>query len=71
MPGGVPRTSTLALNKATIPFTKSLANKGYQTALNDDPNFMDGLNIFKGQITYKAIADDLGYEFVSPQNALN
>ena len=71
MPGGVPRTSTLALNKATIPFTISLANKGYQTALNDDLNFMDGLNIFKGQITYKAVADDLGYEFVSPQNALN
>ncbi len=71
MPGGVPRTSTIALNKATIPFIISLANKGYNKALKDDQNFMNGLNIFKGQVTYKAVADDLGYAFVSPKNVLN
>ena len=71
MPGGVPRTSTLALNKATIPFIVNLANKGYQKALKDDKNFLDGLNVFKGQVTYEAVAKDLGYDFIPPQNILN
>ena len=57
MPGGVPRTSTFALNEATLPYLVKLANKGYQKALSEDKNFLNGLNIFKGQITYKAIAD--------------
>jgi len=71
MPGGVPRTSTLALNKAIIPFVVNLANKGFHKALKDDQNFMNGLNIFNGKITYKAIADYLGYDFVSPKNVIN
>jgi len=57
MPGGVPRTSTLALNKATLPFLAKLANKGCVNALKEDKNFLAGLNIFKGQVTYKAVAD--------------
>ena len=71
MPGGVPRTSTIALNKATIPFIINLANKGYIKALKEDINFMNGLNIFKGQITYKAIAKDLGYDFIEANSVLN
>jgi alanine dehydrogenase len=66
MPGGVPRTSTLALNKATIPFLNKLTNDGYKKALKDDQNFLAGLNIYKGSVTYKAVADALGYTYVSP-----
>ena len=70
MPGGVPRTSTLALNKATLPFLVKLANKGYQKALREDKNFLAGLNIHKGQVTYKAVADVFGHEFIDPSTVL-
>jgi alanine dehydrogenase len=70
MPGGVPRTATLALNNATLPFLVKLANKGYQKALSEDKNFLAGLNVCKGQITYKAVADAFGYEFVEPSNVI-
>ena len=70
MPGGVPRTSTLALNAATLPFTIKLAQKGYQTALSSDANFLAGLNICKGNITYRAVADQLNFEYVSPDKAI-
>ena len=71
MPGGVPRTSTLALNKATIPFTVNLANKGYEKALRDDQNFMNGLNLYEGSVTYEAVAKHLGYEYISPNMIFN
>ena len=70
MPGGVPRTSTLALNKATLPFLAKLADKGYVKALKEDKNFIAGLNILKGQVTYKAVADVFGHKYVSPSEAL-
>jgi len=70
MPGGVPRTSTLALNKATIPFLSKLADKGYEKALKEDENFLAGLNIFKGQVTYKAVADTFGHKYISPIEVL-
>ena len=70
MPGGVPRTSTFALNKATLPYLVKLANKGYQKALSEDKNFLAGLNVCKGQVTYKAVADVFGYEFVDPSSVL-
>ena len=70
MPGGVPRTSTLALNKATIPFLAKLADKGYEKALKEDKNFLAGLNVFKGQVTYKAVADQLGHTYISPTEVL-
>ena len=70
MPGGVPRTSTLALNKATLPFLSKLANKGYEKALKEDINFLAGLNICKGIVTYKAVADVLGQKYVSPNELL-
>ena len=71
MPGGVPRTSTLALNKVTLPFLNKLAKDGYQKALKNDPNFLAGLNICKGNVTYKAVADTFGHKFFSPMEAVN
>ncbi len=70
MPGGVPRTSTFALNQATLPYLVKLANKGYQKALKDDKNFLAGLNVCKGQVTYKAVADVFGHEYVDHTSAL-
>ena len=70
MPGGVPRTSTLALNKATIPFLSKLADKGYEKALKEDKNFLAGLNVFKGQVTYKAVADVFGHNYISPADVI-
>ena len=70
MPGGVPRTSTLALNKATLPFLSKLAKEGYQKALNNDPNFLSGLNVCKGNVTFKAVADVFGHKYVSPKQAI-
>ena len=70
MPGGVAKTSTFALNNATIPFALALANKGYRQALLDDPHLRNGLNVHKGRVTYKAVADDLGYDYQSPEQAL-
>ena len=70
MPGGVPRTSTFALNKATLPFLVKLANKGYQKALSEDKNFLAGLNIHKGLVTYKAVADVFNYEYINPEKLI-
>ena len=70
MPGGVPRTSTLALNKAILPFLSKLADEGYEKALKEDKNFLAGLNICKGNVTYKAVADVLGHKYISPKELL-
>ena len=71
MPGGVPRTSTLALNKATLPFLSKIANNGYEKALKEDENFLAGLNIFKGNVTYKAVADAFEYKYISAKEIIN
>ena len=70
MPGGVPRTSTIALNNATLPFLVNLANKGYQKALGEDKNFLAGLNVYKGDVTYKAVADVFNYDYVDPSKVV-
>ena len=70
MPGGVPRTSTIALNNATLPFLVKLANKGYQKALSEDKNFLSGLNVYKGHVTYKAVAEVFGHPYVNPGEAI-
>ena len=70
MPGGVPRTSTIALNKATLPFLNKLATNGYQKTLKEDKNFLEGLNVHKGHVTYKAVADAFGHSFVSASDAI-
>ena len=71
MPGAVPRTSTFALTNATLPFVKSLANLGWVEALKKDPHLANGLNVTSGRVTYEAVARDLGYEYLSAEDALN
>ena len=70
MPGAVPRTSTLALTNATLPFVKEIANEGWRRAVKADPHLANGLNIHAGNVTFKAVADDLGYTYMSPAQAL-
>ena len=70
MPGGVARTSTLALNNATLPFTLALADKGYRQALLDDPHLCAGLNVHSGRLTYEAVARDQNLAYVSPADVL-
>lgn len=71
MPGAVPRTSTFALNNATLPYIIQLANKGYKKALNDNRHLLNGLNVIDGKVTVKEVAENLGYEYVEPSKALN
>ncbi len=70
MPGAVARTSTFALNNATLRFTLALANKGYRRALHEDPHLLAGLNVAHGKVTYNAVADSLGYDYTPPQEVL-
>jgi len=64
MPGAVARTSTFALNNATLPFALALADKGWRRALKDNPHLGHGLNIDAGRVTHAAVAQDLGYDYV-------
>ena len=70
MPGGVPRTSTFALNNATLPYGLTLADKGWQRALADDPHLRDGLNVAFGNVTCKPVAEALGHAYVDPLTVL-
>lgn len=67
MPGAVPRTSTFALNNATLPFALALANLGYKQAMRQDPHLMNGLNVCKGRFTHKAVASALRQEYSPPE----
>ena len=64
MPGGVPRTSTFALNNATLPFVLAIANKGWKAALAGDVHLKNGLNVAFGKVTCKPVAEALGYKYV-------
>ncbi|TSA07238.1 MAG: alanine dehydrogenase [Comamonadaceae bacterium] len=70
MPGAVARTSTFALNNATIGHAVALANKGWKLALRDDAHLKNGLNVANGHVTYEAVARDLGYAYVSADSLL-
>jgi alanine dehydrogenase len=70
MPGAVPRTSTFALNNATLPFTLALANQGSRQALLKDPDLRNGLNIYRGRVTHAAVAEAIGAQYLSPVEAL-
>lgn len=70
MPGAVPRTSTHALNNATLPYTLMLADRGYKDALLSSEHFLNGLNVIEGQVTEEAVAHDLGYDYVPAREAL-
>ncbi len=71
MPGAVARTSTFALNNATIAHALSLADKGWKQAMRDDKHLKNGLNVAQGQVTYEAVAGDLGYVYVNADTLLN
>jgi alanine dehydrogenase len=66
MPGGVPRTSTLALTNATLPYALQLANKGWKQALRDNPALLKGLNVVDGKVTYRAVAESFSLPFHEP-----
>jgi len=70
MPGAVPRTSTFALNNATLPFALALADKGAKKAMLDNPHLLAGLNVHRGMVTYEDVARDLGYDYVPAVEAL-
>ena len=70
MPGGVPRTSTFALNNATLPFVLALADKGWKRALAEDPHLKNGLNVVAGKVTCKPVAEALGYKYAPPESAM-
>jgi alanine dehydrogenase len=70
MPGAVPRTSTYALNHATLPYVLELASQGVDDALRSDPDLRNGLNVARGKITVAAVAQALGYDCVDPLLAL-
>ena len=71
MPGGVPRTSTMALNKATLPLLLKLADQGYRKTLKDNKNYLAGLNIYKGQVTYKGVSDALNLSYLPASEMLS
>jgi len=62
MPGAVPRTSTIALTNATLPYTRKLASLVFKKAISD-PGLAEGVNVYGRKITYKAVADSQGQEF--------
>lgn len=66
MPGAVPRTSTIALTNATLPYMRKIARQGFEKAI-EDPGLAEGVNVYKGQITYKAVAESQS----RPYKALN
>jgi alanine dehydrogenase len=70
MPGAVARTSTFALNNATLPFALALANKGYKAALAADPHLLNGLNIHRGKVTCQAVAEALGQAYLPAAQAI-
>jgi alanine dehydrogenase len=70
MPGAVARTSTFALNNVTLPFVLALADKGYRRALGEDPHLRNGLNIYEGKVTHRAVAAALKLKFTPPEAAL-
>jgi len=70
MPGAVPQTSTYALNNATLPFTLSMANQGWQKAMKRDPHLLHGLNLHNGKLTYKAVAEAQNLSFTDPESLI-
>ena len=70
MPGGVPRTSTMALNKATLPLLVELADQGYKKTLKSNKHYLAGLNIYRGKVCYKSVADAFNLEFFPPDKLI-
>ena len=71
MPGAVARTSTYALNNVTLPHALRIARMGWKDALSADPHLAEGLNVHAGQLTYRAVAEELGYPYVETKSLLD
>ncbi|MBP1964994.1 alanine dehydrogenase [Paenibacillus aceris] len=71
MPGAVPRTSTIALTNVTLPYALQIANKGVNKAISDNEALRLGVNVANGEITFEAVAKDLGYDYVKVEDALS
>ncbi|MDC0628229.1 alanine dehydrogenase [Pelagibacteraceae bacterium] len=71
MPGGVPRTSTMALNKATLPLLIKLADQGYKKTLQENKNYLAGLNVYKGKITYKGVSEAFNLDYIPADKAIS
>jgi alanine dehydrogenase len=71
MPGAVPRTSTFALDNVTRPFVLTLADKGLPRALFEDEHLQNGLNVYGGKLTCRAVADSLRLPFTTPSDAFD
>jgi alanine dehydrogenase len=67
MPGAVARTSTFALNNATLPFVLALADKGWRRAIVEDPHLRNGLNVHAGKLTCKPVAEAQGLTYTAPE----
>ena len=70
MPGAVARTSTYALNNVTLPHALQIADLGWKGAMRANAHLAEGLNVWDGKVTYQAVAEDLGYEYVPVEKAL-
>jgi alanine dehydrogenase len=70
MPGAVPKTSTLALTNATLPYAVEIANKGWKTAMKQNPEIKYGANVVKGKVTYRGVAEAFGLEFTNIDSLL-
>ena len=70
MPGAVPRTSTIALTNATLPYTRTLANQGFDKAIRANPGLAEGVNVYKGEITYEAVATSQNRKYVALNDLL-
>ncbi len=70
MPGAVARTATMALNNATLPFIVALADKGAEQAMKADPHLMAGLNVYRGKVTFREVAEATGYDYTAPDTLI-
>ena len=70
MPGALPRTSTLALNNATLPYVAEIASKGWKKAMNENPEIKAGANVVEGKVTYKGVAEAFGLKYESINSLL-
>lgn len=70
MPGALPRTSTLALTNATLPYALEIANKGWKKAVKENPEIRAGANIINGKVTYKGVADAFGIKYVPVESII-
>jgi alanine dehydrogenase len=70
MPGAVPKTSTLALTNATLPYAVEIANKGWKKAMQNNPEIKLGANVVKGKVTYRGVAEAFGLKYTPVEGLL-